>query len=81
MAKSVENLCKILFNSQRKTFVKLREQLLTKNFTCKTSIFPQTFTVIHTALFTTILYLFAPKLFHFSTKPITITINNLLERN
>ena len=80
MAKNVEILCKNLFNNQRKKFVKLCEQLFIKIFTCKTIVSPQAFSIIHTALFTTINSLFTPNLFHFSTKPITIPINNLLER-
>lgn len=81
MAKNVEILCKNLFNNQRKTFVKLCVKLFTKKFTCKNTIFSHTFTNIHTVLFTTFYPLSTPTLFHFSTKSITITINNLLERN
>ena len=81
MVKNVEILCKNLSINPRINFVKLCEKLLSSFFVCKIGAFPQTFSSLYTTFFTTNSSLFISRLFHFSTEPITTTINNLLERN
>ena len=80
MANFVENSCKNMWVSSRKTLEKLCEKLYFKLFACKTISFPQVFPRLLTAFFTFFSPLFIPKLFHFSTKSITTIINKNLER-
>ena len=80
MARNVETLCKTLSNYSRTIFVKLCEKLFSAFSMCKTTPFPQLLSPILTTFPTTFRSLFISILFHFSTKSITITINNLEER-
>ena len=80
IVKNVENLCKTLLNYQRTIFVKLCAKVFIILKTCKTWSFPQTFTNFLTTFPTVFPSLFIPRLFHFSTEPITIITNNLEER-
>ena len=81
MAKNVQNSCKTLLKSLRKTRVKICSK--NKYFTnpVQNTTFPPTFPTFPTTFPTAIPPLSSLNLFHFSTEPTTTTINNLEERN
>lgn len=81
MAKNVQNPCKTMLKSLRKT----RANFCSKNkffiLLVQNSTFPPTFPYFPTYFPTTIPPLFIINLFHLSTEPITTIINKLEERN
>lgn len=72
--KNVQILCKTPCISQRKTVEKLCAKIITTLKSCIIFTFSQTFPTFFASLPTIIHPLSIPRLFHFSTNPITIII-------
>ena len=77
----VENLCKSMFKSPCKFHAKLCVKNKIFIHPVQISIFPPIFPAFFATFPTTIPPLYLTNLFHFSTQPITTTINKFIERN